>query len=140
MSEELYWLVLTAVLTALETVPYILERIMRIGLFNAMSYSKQTGHGDSNQPGETTATWARRAYRAHMNSVETLPIFTAIILAANLSGTTGPFITQLAMIYFFARVAHYLVYIFGVPILRTLAFATSLAIMLTIAWQVLTAI
>lgn len=137
MSDEIFWLTLTAMLTLFQPVPYIIERVLRIGLITAMGYSKISGHGDSNQPSETTANWAKRAYRAHMNSVETLPIFATLIIAANLSGSVTPLVIQSAMFYFFTRIAHYLVYVIGIPIVRTVVFVASLVPLLIIAAQII---
>ena len=137
MTDALYWLALTAVLTAFQPVPYILERILRIGLFGAMGYNQSSHHGDSNQPSETTSNWARRAYRAHMNSVEGLAVFATLILIANITQNDGGIVATAAMVYFFARLAHYIIYILGIPVLRTLSFAAGLASLLTIAYTLL---
>lgn len=137
MTDALYWLALTAVLTLVQPLPYILERLMRIGLMNAMGYNRESGHGDSNQPSENTALWARRAYRAHINSVETFAVFAALVLIAQVTNNTSELIATAAMAYFFARLAHYIVYIIGIPVLRTIAFAASLVAILTIAYALL---
>ena len=138
MSDELFWLALTAVLTAFEAVPYILERIGRIGLMSAMGYNEQSGHGDTNQPSETPPHWACRAYRAHINSVENLAAFATLVLIAHITKIGGETVACAAMVYFFARIAHYVVYVIGIPVLRTLTFATSLGALLTIAYVLLT--
>ena len=137
MSDALFWLALTAVLTSFETVPHILERIGRIGLMSALGYNKQSGHGDSNQPSETPPAWAARAYRAHINSVENLAVFATLVLIAHITKIGGETVACAAMVYFFARIAHYVVYVLGLPVLRTLAFTTSLGALLTIAYVVL---
>ena len=140
MSDELFWLALTAVLTVFEVVPYLLERIGRIGLMNALGYNAQSGHGDTNQPSETQPAWAARAYRAHINSVENLAVFAILVLIAHITKIGGETVACAAMVYFFARIAHYLVYAMGIPVLRTLTFATSLGAMLTIAYVLLTSV
>ncbi len=138
MTEALYWLALTAVLTLFQPVPYLLERIMRIGLFGAMGYNNDSGHGDSNQATEATSHWARRAYRAHSNSVENLAVFATLILIAHLTKNDGGIVATAAMVFFFTRLAHYVVYVAGIPVLRTLTFATGLGCLLTIAYTLLT--
>jgi len=137
MSEAIYWLILTATFTALQPLPYILERIFRIGLLSAMNYSKDSGHGDSNQPSEQTAAWAKRAYRAHYNSIEYLAIFGILVISAHIISNGNATVATAAMVYFFARVAHYIVYILGIPVLRTLTFAVALTSLLTIAYTMI---
>ena len=138
MTDALYWLVLTAIFTALQPLPYILERLGRIGLFTAMGYSQDSGHGDSNQPTEQTAHWAKRAYRAHYNSVEYLAVLAILVLTAHLTNNGAGIVATATMVYFFARIAHYIIYILGIPVLRTLSFAVSLGALLTIAYTLLT--
>ena len=46
----------------------------------------------------------RRATRAHANCVENLPVFTAIVFAAQASGAQSPMIDMLALAAFVARV------------------------------------
>jgi uncharacterized MAPEG superfamily protein len=64
-----------------------------------------------------------RLYFAHTNAVENLVIFAPLVMildSLNISTRT----TVLACaVYFWARLAHAIVYAIGVPVLRTLAFA-----------------
>ena len=46
----------------------------------------------------------RRAMRAHANCVENLPVYAAVVLAANAVGATGGVIDDLACVYLGARV------------------------------------
>jgi uncharacterized MAPEG superfamily protein len=115
MSSELYWLTLTVILTGLMWVPYILDRIMVRGLMGAMA---NPAPGDKPQ-----SPWAQRLMNAHKNAVENLVIFAALVLTLDaLSHSTA--VTMLACaVYFWARLAHVIVYTLGIPVLRTLAFA-----------------
>jgi uncharacterized MAPEG superfamily protein len=115
MSSELYWLTLTVILTGLMWVPYILDRIMVRGLMGAMA---NPSPGDKPQ-----SPWAQRLMNAHKNAVENLVIFAALVLTLDaLSHSTA--VTMLACaVYFWARLAHVIVYTLGIPVLRTLAFA-----------------
>ena len=67
--------------------------------------------------------WAQRLYFAHTNAVENLVIFAPLVLildALNISTQT----TIIACaVYFWARLAHAILYTIGVPVLRTLAFS-----------------
>lgn len=135
MPDILFWLALTALLTTLQTLPYVIERIARVGLGNALTHNKQSGHADSNQPSEEIPHWAKRAYRGHKNSVDNLLVIAILALVAVASGKTNDIMTTSMMIYFYARVIHYIVYILGVPVIRTLVFFVGLGAMFTIAWQ-----
>jgi uncharacterized MAPEG superfamily protein len=66
--------------------------------------------------------WALRAQRAHMNMVENLAPFAALVLAAQASGKAGPATAMAATLFFWSRVAHAIVFIAGIAWLRTLAF------------------
>jgi uncharacterized MAPEG superfamily protein len=114
MSGELWWLTLTVVLTGLMWVPYILDRIMVRGLMGAMA---NPSRGDKPQ-----SAWAQRLYFAHTNAVENLVIFAPLVLILDaLNHSTQSTLIACAM-YFWARLAHAIVYTMGVPVLRTLAF------------------
>ena len=114
MTIELYWLTLTIVMTALFWVPYILDRIVTLGLWSALSESKPELGRQS--------PWADRAMQAHQNAVENLVIFAPAVLTAHALGVSTPTTKLAAMAYFLARLVHFVVYTAGIPVLRTLAF------------------
>ncbi len=115
MSSELYWLTLTVILTGLLWVPYILDRIMVRGLMGAMA---------NPSPDDTPQSpWAQRLKCAHMNAVENLVIFAALVLTlAVMKHSTASTVLACA-VYFWARLAHAIIYWAGIPVLRTLSFA-----------------
>lgn len=55
--------------------------------------------------------WYRRAMRAHMNCVENLPVYGAIVVALVATGTTGPALDVLAIVLIVARVCQTLLHI-----------------------------
>jgi uncharacterized MAPEG superfamily protein len=114
MSRELFWLTATVILTGLLWIPYILDRAMVRGLIAAM--------GNPSPQDKPQSPWAMRLYFAHTNAVENLVIFAPLVMildSLNISTRT----TVLACaVYFWARLAHAIVYAIGVPVLRTLAF------------------
>lgn len=59
--------------------------------------------------------WYRRAMRAHMNCVENLAVFGAIVFCAATAGTTGPWFDLLAVAVFVARVFQTLVHVAFAP-------------------------
>jgi uncharacterized MAPEG superfamily protein len=116
MSHELFWLVMTAAMTGLMWIPYILDRIMVRGVFGAMA--NPTADAKPQSP------WAQRLMAAHINAVENLAVFAPLVLAAqdlnvNIATAGTTFACQL---YFYSRLVHVVVYTLGIPVLRTLAF------------------
>jgi uncharacterized MAPEG superfamily protein len=128
MSGELQWLTLTVVLTGLMWVPYILDRIMVRGLMGAMA---NPSRGDKPQ-----SAWAQRLYFAHTNAVENLVIFAPLVLILDaLNHSTQSTLIACAA-YFWARLAHAIVYTMGVPVLRTLAFTVGFIAQVALALAV----
>ena len=68
------------------------------------------------------AGWIARAKRAHMNMLENLIPFAALVLAAHGLGKLGMLTVLGAQLFFWGRLAHAVIYIAGIPYLRTLAF------------------
>jgi len=65
------------------------------------------------------AGWARRAYRAHLNMLESLVLFAALVLVCVVSNKTNSTTLLGAELFFWARLAYAVVYVAGVPWLRT---------------------
>jgi uncharacterized MAPEG superfamily protein len=81
--------------------------------------------------------WTERAVRAHRNLLENLPHFAVFVLVAHVSGAANPTTAAGAALFFWSRVAHAALYIAGVPVLRTLAFASGVTGELLVALQLL---
>jgi uncharacterized MAPEG superfamily protein len=114
MSRELMWLTLTVILTGVLWVPYILDRAMVRGLMGAMANPSR------NDPPQSP--WAQRLYFAHTNAVENLVIFAPLVLILDAMGHSTMSTALACAVYFWARLAHAIVYMLGIPVLRTLAF------------------
>jgi uncharacterized MAPEG superfamily protein len=69
--------------------------------------------------------WAGRARRAHLNMIENLVLFASLVLIAAVAGKANATTAMGAMIFFWARVAYALIYLFGIPWLRTVAWFVS---------------
>lgn len=130
MTTELYWLTITTLMTGLFWLPYILDRIAVRGLWPAIS---DTGP----ETGEEHSLWAKRALKAHQNAVENLAVFAALVLIAHQLGVSNAATQGAAIVYFFARLAHFLVYSFGVPVARTLLFAVGWGAQMVLAAAIL---
>ncbi|HUJ75993.1 MAG TPA: MAPEG family protein [bacterium] len=128
MPTELLYLTLTALMTALLFFPYVLNRSMVWGLSDTVGYPANP---------KPLSPWAERAKKAHYNAVENLVVFAAVVLVAHALNKSGGAIASAAMVYFWARLVHYLVYTFGIPWLRTLAFLVAWICCLVIIYQIL---
>ena len=71
--------------------------------------------------------WAGRARRAHFNMLESLVVFAIVVLVAHAAGKADAVTALGAALFFWARLAYALLYVAGVPWLRTAAWAVSLA-------------
>ena len=71
--------------------------------------------------------WAGRAQRAHMNLLESLAVFAIVVLVAHAAGRLNETTSLGAHLFFWGRIAYALVYIAGIPWVRTLTWAVSIA-------------
>ena len=81
--------------------------------------------------------WAERAKRTSANMQENLPLFTALVLVAHVSGQADSLSALGAQIFVGARVVHAGIYIAGVPMIRTLVWLVSVVGMGMIAASLL---
>jgi uncharacterized MAPEG superfamily protein len=129
MQTAYYYLVLSGMLTVLLWTPYILSRMVTWGLAGFLnSYPKDIPA----QP-----AWAERAQRVHLNMVETMPAFIAVVVGAGylVADTAGNSIGEWAAVFFFARVVHAIVFSLAIPYLRTPTYLVSWAAILIIGAQ-----
>ena len=129
LTTELRLLAYTAFICLVLWIPYVLAVIKARGLTRAVGYP--TG-GTEDLP-----AWGQRAQRAHMNLVENLAPFAALVLVAHAIGASNATTVLGAQLFFYARIVHLVVMIAGIPWLRTLAFAVGLIGNLMIFWQIL---
>ncbi len=127
MSTELAMLALSAGLTFILAFPPVISLIVTKGLAFAA--------GNRDEP-SSLPVWGERAGRAYRNMLENFPVFVALVVAAQLSGATNETTALGATVFFWGRVAHALIYIAGIPYLRTVAFGVSLVGMVMIASQI----
>jgi len=119
MSEELFWLVLTIVMTGLLWVPIIVDRILVRGLEATLD-----------NPGPNAipqSPWAQRLMAAHTNAVENLVLFAPLVIILNLLQISSGLTVTACVLYFSSRLAHAVIYAWGVPLFRTLSFLASWA-------------
>ena len=130
MTPELYWLTATVVMTGLLWIPYVVNRFRELGPPTMAWFPPP------DPPHK--AAWAERTARAHQNAVENLTIFAPLALVVHATGSGTGVTAAACMIYFFARAAHYLIGIFGLPIpLRTVAFLAGVGAQMTLGASLL---
>ena len=127
---SLEWLAASALMTALFWVPYILERMVALGVVGALKPVDPEHEVKQ-------ALWARRAKRAHYNAVENLAVFATLVLVAQAMGKADA--TQVvlaAQLYFWARLVHFPALTFGVAGVRTVAFLVGFAAQIMVAIEI----
>lgn len=134
MYGEIYWLVLTVLMTALFWVPYVLNSFFVRGIIPTMMYP-----GNDAPP---LSAWAKRASAAHHNAIENLVIFAPLVIVCHLLQTKLSIeaVTTAAMVYFFVRLIHYIVYTLKIPIIRTLSFLVGWGVQVYLAYLIITAL
>jgi len=119
MSRELFWLTLTLAMTALIWVPYILDRFATRGIMGTFANPSPALPAQS--------VWADRMKAAHYNAVENLAVFAPLVLTLHVLGISTASTVAACAVYFWARLAHLVVYTLGIPVVRTLAFLVGFA-------------
>jgi len=123
METAYYYLGLSGILTVLLWTPYILARAITWGIPTFLNNYPKGFPKDQPEP----PLWALRSQRAHLNMVETLPAFAAVVFAANAIAPSAAYgnIAQWAQVFFVARLVHAIVYTLGIPYLRTPVYLVS---------------
>jgi uncharacterized MAPEG superfamily protein len=116
MKPELSLLVWAALLTLVQAVVAVQGAMMQVGL------STLAGNRDGMPE---LKGWAGRATRAHRNMLENLVLFAALVLVAAIADKTNSTTLLGAQIFLYARIVYALVYIAGIPWLRTAVWTVS---------------
>ncbi|MEL6341704.1 MAG: MAPEG family protein [Myxococcota bacterium] len=111
--------------------------IMGVSVPLLVSHGLAWGAGNRDlQP--TTTGWVGRTQRASDNLRENLPLFAILVLVAHVSGAADSMSATGAVLFFSTRVAHALVYIVGIPYLRTLMWMASIGGLVLILLSIVT--
>ena len=126
MSPDLRLLLWTLVLTFVEVVVAVLLAQGQVGLGmlagNREDLPRLTG-------------FAGRATRAHRNMLESLPLFIGLVLIAQIAGKTNSATLTGCELFFWGRLAHWIIYVIGIPWLRTIAWVVSVIGLIVIFQQ-----
>ncbi len=116
MKTELFYLLLSAILTGLLWIPVVIGYVTGRGPLKPEDYKVA--------PTAPLPDWVNRANRAHLNAVENLAPFAVVVLIAQAVGFSTALTAICAAVYFYARLAHALFHLtgFGLLMARTVAF------------------
>lgn len=131
MTTELAYLMLTAILTGILWIPVVAGYVRTRGLLTPGDYVTL--------PTSPLPDWVNRANRAHQNAVENFAPFAAVVLTAHVLGVSTGLTAFCAAVYFWARLAHALVFLAGFRhfMARTVIFTIAWAAFLVYALAVL---
>ena len=125
MSPDLKYLLMSVVLTFVQVLIAAAAANQVVGL-NTLA-----GNRDDLP---TLSGFAGRAKRAHLNMLENMVLFSALVLIAVVAQKTNAMTALGALIFFWARLLYAVIYLIGIPWLRTLAWAVSVVGMIMVAW------
>ncbi len=126
MTPDLKWLAWTVVLT------FVILMVAAVGVNAKVGLVKAAGNREDMPKPDG---WAGRASRAHQNMMESFPLFAALILIAHAANLVNGTVILGAQLFFWGRVAHAVLYVAGVPWVRTLAWMVAVLGMLLIFLQ-----
>ena len=129
MSTDLKYLALTALLTASLWIPYVIAQVTTNGPPKPENYRDPTQR--------PMPLWGKRADRAHLNAVETFAPFAALVIIAHVTDKANAMTAFWAAAYFWLRLAHAVVYLLGIPLIRTIIFTLGYVSVIGIFWEVI---
>ena len=129
MTTDLWYLALTAMLTAALWIPYIICQVMTNGPLAPANYIDPTPR--------PLPSWGKRADRAYLNAVESFAPFAALVIIAHVAGKANAMTAFWAMCFFWLRLAHAVAYLLGIPYVRTLVFTLGFVSVAGIFWELI---
>jgi uncharacterized MAPEG superfamily protein len=129
MTPDLRYLAYTALLTAALWIPYVVAQSKTNGLLRPTNYRDPTQR--------PLPLWGKRADRAYLNAVEVFAPFAALVVVAHVSGKANTMTAFWAMFFFWMRLTHAVVYLLGIPYVRTIVFTAAFVGTAGIGWEVL---
>jgi uncharacterized MAPEG superfamily protein len=128
MPLEIKLLLWSVALTAVQVV------IATLGTTSVVGFAGAAGNREGLPPIEG---WAGRANRAHRNMLENLVLFATLVLVAQALGKFNAMTALGAQLFFWSRVAYAIVYLIGIPMLRTLLYVVSVVGLIMIFLQLI---
>jgi uncharacterized MAPEG superfamily protein len=128
MATELTLLAWTVALTILQ---------LLVAIVGATTQFSPPALAGNREPPLEAKGWVGRAQRAHRNMLESLVPFAALVLIVNAAAVSNEATVLGAKLFLYGRIAYALIYLAGIPWVRTVAWTVSLFGMLMILWQVI---
>ena len=127
------------------SLPSLLGMSILLGLFHVLlagalaTASRGAKWNVSPRDGEPppVSVTAGRAQRAAANFLETFPFFAAALVCAIAVSHDGDRAQLGAQLYFWARVAYLPIYVFGIPVIRSLVWGVSLVGLLMVVFAII---
>jgi uncharacterized MAPEG superfamily protein len=110
MSLELTLLIWSIGLTFIQMLVAVTGTVLQFGLPDF------AGNRENLPP---ATSWAGRAQRAHRNMLESLVLFAVLVLVTEITNKNSAMTGFGAQLFFWARVIYAIIYVAGVPWLRT---------------------
>src|SRR5258707_5534620 len=120
MKTELFYLLLTTILTGVLWIPVVIGYVSSRGPLQPSDYKVA--------PTSPLPAWVNRANRAQVNAVENLATFAPVVLIAYAVGVSTSITEISAAVYFYARAAHAVGHITGFSLFR------ARTVLFTVAW------
>ena len=130
-SVELQWLTVVVAMTGVMWC-YVFVLFSQLGVAGALR--------DPEHDTPFDAPWARRARRAHHNALENLVIFAVLVLVLGMLELSTEASRTAAGVYCLTRLGHFVVYVAGVPWLRTPLFLVGFGAQVVLAFTVFEAL
>ncbi len=128
MTTELTYLAYVAILTAALWIPYVVSQVTTNGFLAPVNYTDPTPR-PVGFPGQ-------RAHRAYLNAVETFAPFATLVLIIHLTGMSNTMTALWCTAFFWLRLTHAVVYLLGVPYVRTLVFTLGFFCEVGLFWEI----
>ena len=129
MSTDLKYLAFTAILTASLWIPYVVCQVMTNGPLKPENYIDP-----AQRP---LPSWGKRADRTYINAVENFAPFAALVIVIHLAGKANAITAFWTMSFFWLRLVHAVVYLFGIPYLRTAIFTLGYVAVVALFWELI---
>jgi uncharacterized MAPEG superfamily protein len=129
MTTDLKYLAFTAFLTAALWIPYVIAQVTTNGPLASPNYVDPTPR--------PVPPWGKRADRAYLNAVECFAPFAALVIIAHVVGKANAMTAFWAMCFFWLRLVHAVVYLLGIPYVRTLVFTLGFVSVAGIFWELI---
>jgi uncharacterized MAPEG superfamily protein len=128
MSIDLKLLIWSVVLALVQMVVAVIGAQMQVGLPPLVGNREKL---------PDILGWAGRAERAHGNILESLVMFAILVLVVNATGKANAMTALGAELFFWSRLAYALIYLIGIPWVRTAVWSVSIVGLLLIFVQLI---